>query len=113
LCAHWFDLEKESQEFRSLLATEDRILCLFCGHHHLSKTIPTGDAYGHKPMIGTGHYSYSGEGNPLHCLNGYREVLITEEGITSKYIVPSHTYTMKNVTFTTEYAEQDEIKIPF
>ena len=113
LCAHWFDLEKESQEFRSLLATEDRILCLFCGHHHLSKTIPTGDAYGHKPMIGTGHYSYSGEGNPLHCLNGYREVLITEEGIASKYIVPSHTYTMRNVTFTTEYAEQDEIKIPF
>jgi hypothetical protein len=87
--------------------------CTDCGHNHLSRIASTGEACGNKPIIYTGHYSYSGEGNPVHCLNGYREVLITEEGIASKYIVPSHTYTMKNVTFTTEYAEQDEIKIPF
>ena len=95
------------------IAREDRILCLLCGHNHLSKIISTGDEYGNKPIIYTGHYSYSGEKNPVHCLNGYREVLITEEGITSKYIVPSHTYTMKNVKFTTDYAEQDYIEIKF
>ncbi len=113
LCAHWFDMEQESEEFRSFIAQEDRILCLFCGHNHLSKIISTGEKYGNKPIIYTGHYSYSGEKNPVHCLNGYREVLITEEGITSKYIVPSHTYTMRNVKFTTEYAEQDAIEIKF
>jgi hypothetical protein len=46
-------------------------------------------------------------------MNGYREVLITEEGIASKYIVPPHTYTMGNVKFTTEYAEQDDITLLF
>lgn len=113
LCAHWFDLEKESEEVKSFIANNDRILCLFCGHNHLSKIITTGEKYGNKPIVYTGHYSYSGEKNPIRCLNGYREVIITEEGIKSKYIVPSHTYTINNVKFTTEYAEQDDIFIKF
>lgn len=113
LCAHWFDMEKESEEFRSLVAQESRILCLFCGHNHISGVASTGETYGNKPIIYTGHYSYSGERNPLHCLNGYREVLITEEGMTSKYIMPAHTYKMRNVSFTTEYAEQDAVEIRF
>ena len=113
LCAHWFDLDKESEAFRSLLAKEDRILCLFCGHNHLSQITYTGEDFGNKPIICTGHYSYSGERNPVYCLNGYREVLITEDGISSKYIVPPHTYKMNNVKFMTEYAEQDEIVIKF
>jgi predicted phosphodiesterase len=113
LCAHWFDMEKESEEFRTLLSQEERIVCLFCGHNHISRVASTGAECGNKPLVYTGHYSYSGEGNPIHCLNGYREVLITDTGITSKYIVPSHTYTMGNVKFTTEYAEQDEVEIHF
>lgn len=113
LCAHWFDMGRESEEFRSLIAREDRIICMFCGHNHLSKCIPVGEEYGNKPIICTGHYSYSGEKNPIHCLNGYREVVITKDGISSKYIVPSHTYKMHSVRFTTEYAEQDEIEIKF
>ena len=111
LCAHWFDLEKESEEFRSFIASEDRVLCLFCGHNHLSKISTTGEKYGNKPIIYTGHYSYSGEKNPLDCLNGYREVIITKEGVKSKYIVPSHTYTINDLKFTNEYAEQDEINV--
>ena len=113
LCAHWFDMGKEGEAFRSLLSTEERILCLFCGHNHLSRIVSTGEDCGNKPIIYTGHYSYSGEKNPMHCLNGYRELLITEDGIASKYIVPSHTYTMKAVKFTTEYAEQDPVEIKF
>ena len=113
LCAHWFNMEKESEEFQSFIASEDRVLCLFCGHNHLSKCASTGDKYGNKPIIYTGHYSYSGERNPVYCLNGYREVLITEDGISSKYIVPPHTYKMNNVKFMTEYTEQDEIVIKF
>jgi len=113
LCAHWFDMEAESEEFRDLLKSEDRILCLFCGHKHRSKVEYTDEACGKKPIIHSGNYSYSGESNAVRCLNGYRELVITEDGISSKYILPAHTYTIENVTFTTEYAQQDEIKIQF
>ena len=113
LCAHWFDMEKENDEFRSFLTNNNNVLCLFCGHNHLSRISSTGEKYGNKPIIYTGHYSYSGEKNPLRCLNGYREVIITKNSIKSKYIMPSHTYTIENVKFTTEYAEQDEIEIEF
>ena len=113
LCAHWFDMEKESEEFCRLLKEEERILCLVCGHNHLSNISSTRENCGSKPILYTGHYSYSGEKNIVRCLNGYRELILTEDGITSKYIVPSHTYTVDNVTFTTEYAEQDETEIQF
>ena len=113
LCAHWFDAEKESDAFYRLLKEEDRILCLVCGHNHLSKIASMGESCGNKPVLYTGHYSYSGEKNTVRCLNGYREMVITKTGITSKYIVPSHTYTVENVSFTTEYAEQDETEINF
>ncbi|MBO5783975.1 MAG: hypothetical protein J6R33_03290, partial [Clostridia bacterium] len=113
LCAHWFDMEKESGEFCSLLANEERIVCLFCGHNHLSAILSTGEACGNKPIICCGHYSYSGEKNPLLCMGGYREVCISEKGLTSRYMMPPHTYRMKKVTFTTEYAQQDEIEIAF
>ena len=111
LCAHWFHLEAESEEVRELIRSEDRILCLICGHAHISRILSTeGDQPG-KPILFTGHYSYSGEKNPLRCLNGYRELLIHEDRITSKYIVPAHTYTVDGIRFTTEYAEQDAIEI--
>lgn len=113
LCAHWFEMEKESEEFRRLLAEEARILCLVCGHNHVSKVVSTGEACGSKPILYTGNYSYSGEKNMVRCLCGYREIIITESGISSKYIVPSHTYQVENVRFTNEYAEQDAIEIPF
>ena len=113
LCAHWFDMAKESEEVKSFIANNDRILCLFCGHNHLSKVTTIGEEYNNKPIIYTGHYSYSGEKNPINCLNGYREVVVTKEGIKSKYIVPSHTYAINNAKFTNEYAEQDDIFIKF
>ena len=113
LCAHWFDMAQESEDFRRLLAEDERIVCLFCGHNHVSKISSTGDECGGKPILYTGNYSYSGEKNPVRCLCGYRELIITEEGVRSKYIVPAHTYQMEKVRFTTEYAEQDELCITF
>ena len=111
LCAHWFHMDAESEEVRELIRSEARILCLICGHAHISRVLSTGDENGNKPILYTGHYSYSGEKNTLRCLNGYRELVIDGDRITSKYIVPSHTYTVENVRFTNEYAEQDEIEI--
>ncbi len=111
LCAHWFHVKSESEEFREMLRTEDRILCLICGHMHISRVLSTGEENGNKPILYTGHFSYSSENNPLRCLKGYRELVIDGDRITSKYIVPSHTCTIENVRFTNEYTEQDAIEI--
>lgn len=111
LCAHWFHMEFESEEMRELIRTDDRILCLICGHAHISRILSTGEDNGNKPVLYTGHYSYSSEKNPLRCLNGYRELVICEDRITSRYIVPAHTYTIEGVRFANEYAEQDAIEI--
>lgn len=113
LCSHWFDVNAESEEFRELLRREERILCLFCGHNHISRVANTGEANGNKPILYTGNYSYSGEPNPARCLPGYRELVITDEGLTSKYIVPSHTYKLSYVRATTEYTEQDLFELKF
>ena len=111
LCAHWFHIEAESEEFRELLRAEERILCLLCGHAHISRVLSTGEENGNKPILYTGHYSYSGEKSPLRCLNGYRELILEEDRLTSAYIAPAHTYVIDNVTFHTEPARQDELEI--
>lgn len=113
LCAHFFDMENESAEFKNLLSTENRILCLVCGHEHISKITSTGSDAGDKPILFDGHYARTTESNPLSCLYGYREIIINEDKITSKYIVPSHTYTIGKITFTNEYNEQNQIEIKF
>ena len=113
LCAHWFDVTKESEAFLSLLRTEPRIVCLVCGHNHRSRVASTGEENGNKPILYTGNYSYSGEPNVVRCLCGYREMILTDEGIASKYIVNPHTYTVGKVKFVTEYAEQDEFEVKF
>lgn len=113
LCAHWFSMERESEEFFRLVREEERILCLFCGHNHASRVVATGEEEGDKPLIFTGNYSYAGDKNVVRCLSGYREVIITETGISTKYIVPPHDYQIEKVKFSNEYAEQDEIEILF
>lgn len=112
LCAHWFHMEAEGEELRELLRREERILCLICGHAHISRILSTGEENGNKPILYTGHYSYSGEKNPLRCLNGYRELIIEEDRLTSRYLVPSHTYCIEGVTFTNEETATDEIILP-
>lgn len=111
ICAHCFDMEQESEEFKALLRSENRILCLICGHNHKSIVSTTGAENGNKPILYTGNYSYSGEKDPKRCLFGYRELIITDESITSKYISRPHVYTVNGETFTSEYTEQDEITI--
>jgi uroporphyrin-III C-methyltransferase len=111
LCAHWFDVNLESPEFLELLRTEERILCLFCGHNHRSRVSSTGDENGNKAIIGTGNYSYSGEPNNVRCLPGYRVLEIDGERLSCKYVVQSHTFKIGDVRFTTEYTEQDTIEL--
>ena len=41
LCAHWFNMDRESEAFLALLRREARILCLVCGHNHTSRVAST------------------------------------------------------------------------
>ncbi len=113
LCAHWFDINTESQEFCELLRKEERIICLFCGHNHRSGIANTGEKNGNKPILYTGHYSYSGEPNNIRCLPGYRVLEIDKDGLLSKYVVRPHTYKIDDVKFSNEYTEQDILELKF
>lgn len=112
ICAHWFDMNKESEAFKELLRRETRIKCLVCGHNHRSAILNTGEENGNLPILGTGHFSYSGEGDPKKCLCGYREITVSDNMITSKYISPAGSYTIDGDLYTSEYAVQDQITIP-
>lgn len=113
LCAHWFDMNRESQEFCELLRKEERVLCLFCGHNHQSCIQNTGENNGNKPILCTGHYSYSGEPNNIRCLPGYRVLEFDGVGLLSKYVVHPHTYQLDEVKFSNEYTEQDILELKF
>ena len=108
LCAHWFNMSAESMDFCELLRTEERILCLCCGHNHKSVIMSTGEENGNKPILCTGHYSYSGEPNSIRCLPGYRVLEWDEGKLSSWYTARSHTYKIEGVTFTNEVVKQDE-----
>ena len=112
LCAHWFDMDKETEAFKELLRWEKRIKCLVCGHNHRSVILSTGEENGNLPILCTGHFSYSGEKDPKSCLFGYREITVTDRAIVSKYISPANTYTIDGSSYTSEYTEQDKIIIP-
>ena len=114
LCAHFFAPERESKAFKKLLQEESRILCMIAGHNHKSKVVPLGEAFGNKSILFTGHYSYSGEKpDPLVCPWGYRELVITDEGITSRYITPANTYVIGEKTTELPYGSIDEFRLDF
>lgn len=114
LCAHFFTPDIESAEFKTLVREESRILCLFCGHNHKSRVAPLGEAYGNKSLLYTGNYSYSGEKeDPLRCPWGFRDLVITEEGIVSRYITPKNTYVIKDETIEIPYGYIDEFELCF
>ena len=88
LCSHWFELGAENEEFRSLLRDE-RIAALFCGHDHLSYVRPGDAVSGGKPILHTGHFSYSGEKDPCLSYRGWRELTVYDDGTwESLYRVP-------------------------
>ncbi len=90
LAAHWFDMEAESEEFKALLREETRIRALFCGHDHYSFVRSTGEDAGNKPILHTGHFSYSGDKDPCRFYRGWRELTVRDDGTwESLYRVPA------------------------
>jgi len=109
LCAHYFDAAKESEEFCRLVREDTRILCLIAGHVHTSYVV-TPEQFGTKPLLFTGHYSYSGtKPDPLRCPCGYREVVIDGAHVTSAYIAAENTYAVDGKTVKLSRSRQDEI----
>ena len=90
LCAHFFDLRKETEAFTKLVINEERILCLFCGHDHQNR-VEASAVLGGKLIIHDGQFSYAGFHDPVRCPWGWIEALLYEEGIICTYVHPSAT----------------------
>lgn len=90
-CAHYFDMEKESERFKKLLREESRIPALFIGHTHYTEVLDAGDDAGNKPIIQCGNYSYNNNReDPYHSFWGWRELYIEDNGdIYTRYRCPS------------------------
>lgn len=112
LCAHHFAPDVESDAFKVLMREEPRVLCLFSGHVHKSRVVTLKEEFGEKKLLYTGHYSYSSEKeDPLRCPCGYREVILSDAGISSRYITPENTYVLKDRTVTVPYGSIDEFEL--
>jgi hypothetical protein len=94
LFSHYFDVERESEEFRRLIRENDRIIGLFAGHSHKCSVINMGEDYGNKTVAQTGNFSYSfytafptGDINDVYrSFWGFRELTITSDWAQSNYI---------------------------
>ena len=92
LVSHYFDLNKESDDFRALLATDRRIKGLFMGHTHLNTLVELGEEYQNLVIAQTGNFSYTC-GTIERDFWGLRDLVITENGAISRYIQPeSHIF---------------------
>jgi len=93
LGAHYFDMPRESEEFKTLLRENDRIKALCMGHDHRTNLELTGEESGNKIFLRSGNFSYSGEKDYLRAFRGWRELLIHEDGsFESYYYVPAQTF---------------------
>lgn len=87
LVSHYFDTELESEEFRKLVASDNRIKGLFMGHTHEHQLIPLGEAWGNKIIAQTGNFSYTMSGAHQGGFWGFRDLVIGEDKAVSSYIM--------------------------
>lgn len=108
LCAHDFNMEKETPEFCELLKREDRIICLFAGHTHRSDITDLGEACGHKCLIRDGQFSYSRDIENSRW--GWRELRFHDDGsVTTAYITPDSDMVLGDVMCHHDAGSQDEM----
>ena len=110
LCAHHFAPERESEEFRRLVREDDRILCLFGGHVHRSNVVELGEDWGNKALLYTGNYSYNNgkEADAENSFWGFRDLVIDEDTLTSRYITPENSAVLEGKEIHHPYGIQDE-----
>ena len=87
LVSHWFQPEAETEEFRRLVSSENRIRGLFMGHTHEHQLIPLGPEWGNKVIAQTGNFSYTMSGADTGGFWGFRDLVIEENKAVSRYIM--------------------------
>ena len=87
LISHYFDLERESDAFRKLVADDPWIKGLFMGHTHEHQLIPMGPEWGNKIIAQTGNYSYTMSGAANGGFWGFRDLVIEDDKAVSSYIM--------------------------
>ncbi|MBQ7320172.1 MAG: metallophosphoesterase [Clostridia bacterium] len=111
LVSHYFSMDKESEEFRTLVATEPRIRGLFMGHTHLNTVIPLGEDYAGKVIAQTGNFSYTC-GDLHRDFWGFRDLVIAPDGSTvSSYIIPESTIMVGGTPLTIEAKVTDVVNM--
>ena len=110
LCGHHFDPARETEEGRALIC-DPRVVCLAAGHVHLSDVITLPEDCGGKKLLRTGQYSYSAHRAPLSSMWGFRELILMEDQLTSRYITPANRIILDGKTIDVAYGTQDEVVI--
>lgn len=110
LISHHFDLQKESEEFRKLLMQERRIVGLFSGHTHKSSVITLDPEYYYPLKLAqTGSLADMGPQTVENFNWGFRDLVITADGATSRYISPSFSYVVDGEQHTSTYRIKDTV----
>jgi predicted MPP superfamily phosphohydrolase len=107
LCAHHLAFNMENPEAHDLVL-DDRVICMFSGHVHRSSVYTMPDDWNNKLLFRTGNYSYSKENPPMISMWGFRDVYLSDDEVTSRYIVPENTIIYKGEEITIPYGTQDE-----
>lgn len=85
LISHYFDMERESGEFKALIAEDSRIKGLFMGHTHEHQLIVLEDCG--KVIAQTGNYSFTMSGAANGGFWGFRDLVIEGNKAVSSYIM--------------------------
>lgn len=107
LCSHSFQPCLTEEE--AALIRDERIVCLFQGHTHLSdvRTLPV--EYGSKKLIQTGAWASTAPNGATPW--GMRELYLEDDRITSAYLVYGQRLMHRERPYTVAPRRQDEIEI--
>lgn len=102
IAAHHINKEKESDEFRELVANDERIVCLFSGHEHHNRNVKLDRRWGGKMLFHFGNYAYTKNVTVKECMWGWRSLVFDNNGITVEYYTPQSTITVDGGEYTNE-----------
>ena len=110
LCGHYFKWNDCTDEFKSIIKLP-RVKFAVCGHNHRFDLVIPDDIDG-KTFFFAGDYSYTGDGaeqTPFRPTWGYREFIIEDNYVISRYIMPE--VTVKDKHYPREYYSQARIDL--
>ncbi|MBQ7337664.1 MAG: metallophosphoesterase [Clostridia bacterium] len=110
LIGHYFDMSRESAEFKELLRTNERIKGLFHGHIHVPDVQELGAQYNDLTIAVTGNFAYTKAADVLGSFWGFRDLVITADGASSRYIIADSEAVIDGKEVVVEREEINEVK---